>query len=203
MGIGGIAVALGLQSTLSNLFSGMYVLSAGQIKPGDYIRLNSGEEGYVVDVGWGNTTIRMLSNNLIIIPNSKVVSSIVTNFNLPKKDMAVLVDVGVSYDSDLEKVERVTVETARDVMKTVDGGVPDFEPFIRYHTFDSSSINFTVILRGNRYVDQYLIKHDFIKRLHKKYKEEGIEIPYPITTVYLKNGINSLDVDKQNLSGGA
>jgi len=64
--------------------------------------------------------------------------------------------------------------------------VPNFEPFIRYHTFGDFSINFTVILRAQTYVDRYLVTHEFIKRLHKRYKEEGIEIPFPIRTVYLK-----------------
>jgi small-conductance mechanosensitive channel len=100
--------------------------------------------------------------------------------------MAVLVQVGVSYASDLPKVERVTIEVGREIMREVQGGVPTFEPFIRYHTFESSSINFSVILRGQEYTDQYLIKHEFVKRLQKRYHEEGIEIPFPIRTVFLK-----------------
>ena len=97
--------------------------------------------------------------------------------------MAVLVQVGVHYDSDLEKVEKVTIEVAKEVMREVKGGVPEFEPFIRYHTFGDFSINFTVILRAKEYTDQYLVKHEFIKRLHKRYKEEGIVIPYPIRAI--------------------
>ena len=64
-----------------------------------------------------------------------------------------------------------------------DGGVPAFEPFIRYHTFADSSINFTVILRGKEFVDQYLIKHEFVKRLHRRFNDEGIVIPFPIRTI--------------------
>ena len=88
--------------------------------------------------------------------------------------MAVLVQVGVHYDSDLKKVQRVTCEVAKEIMKDVSGGVPAFEPFIRYHTFADFSINFTVILRAQEFVDQYLIKHEFIQRLHERYKQEGI-----------------------------
>jgi len=72
-------------------------------------------------------------------------------------------------------------------MKTIDGGITEFEPFIRYHTFDDSSINFTVILRVREFVNQYLVKHEFIKRLHRRYNQEGIEIPFPIRTVYLND----------------
>jgi small-conductance mechanosensitive channel len=188
LGVGGLAVALALQGTLSNLFSGLQILISRQLKPGDYVKLDSGEEGYVVDITWRNTTIRALPNNMIVIPNSKLASTtIITNFYLPEQEMAVLIDVGISYDSDLEKVEKATIETAKEVMKEVKGGVPEFEPFIRYHTFADFSINFTVILRAKEYVDQYLIKHEFIKRLHKRYQQEDIEIPFPIRTVYIKD----------------
>ncbi len=186
LGIGGIAVALALQDTLSNIFSGMYILSVKQIRPGDYIKMNTGEEGYVEDIGWRNTTVRMLSNNLIIVPNSKLASSIVVNYHLPVPEMSVVIQVGVSYESDLEKVERVTIEVAKSIQEEVIGGIKGFQPFIRYHTFGEFSIKFSVILRVKEFTDQYLIKHEFLKRLHKRYKEEGIIIPYPVTTVYLK-----------------
>lgn len=186
LGVGGLAVALALQDTLSNLFSGIQIIASRQVKPGDYVKLDSGEEGYVVDITWRNTTIRALPNNLIIVPNSRLANALITNYYMPDKELAVLVNLGVSYGSDLEKVERVTIEVAREVMKTVPGGVPEFEPFIRYHTFGDFSINFTVIMRSKEFTDQYLIKHEFIKRLHERYKKEGIEIPFPIRTIYTK-----------------
>jgi len=187
LGVGGLAVALALQDTLSNFFSGIHILLTRQVKVGDYVRLETGEEGYVIDITWRNTTIRALPNNIIIVPNSKLASAVIVNYYLPQREMAVLVQVGVSYDSDLEKVERVTVDVAKEVMREVEGGVPEFEPFIRYHTFADFSINFTVILRAREFVGQYLIKHEFIKRLHKRYQQEGIEIPFPIRTVYMKD----------------
>ncbi|MFQ3675426.1 MAG: mechanosensitive ion channel family protein [Endomicrobiia bacterium] len=186
LGVGGLAVALALQPTLTNLFSGLHIILSRQIRTGDYIKLNSGEEGFVVDITWKNTTIRALPNNLIIIPNSTLASAIIINYDLPETEMSVIVQVGVSYASDLEKVEKVTIEVAREVLKTVTGGVSTFEPFIRYHTFSDFSINFSVILRAKQFVDQYLIKHEFIKKLHQRYKQENIEIPFPIRTVYTK-----------------
>lgn len=190
LGVGGLAVALALQETLSNLFSGLHIILSRQVRKGDYVRLDSGEEGYVVDITWRNTAIRTLPNNIVVVPNFKLASVIVTNFYLPETQMAVLVQVGVSYDSDLEHVERVTIEVAKEVLSAVVGGVADFDPFIRYHTFSDFSINFTVILRAREFVDQYLLKHEFIKRLHKRYREEGIEIPYPIRTIYTRNGLS-------------
>ena len=186
LGVGGLAAALALQPTLANLFSGLQIIVAKQLNPGDYVKLDSGEEGYVTDVTWRNTTIRALPNNMIIVPNSRMASGIITNYYQPQQETSVLIQVGVSYDSDLKKVEKVTIEIGKEVMKEVEGGVPDFEPLIRYHTFDDSSINFTVVLRTKEYVGQYLIKHEFIKRLHERYDKEGINIPFPIRTVLME-----------------
>ncbi|MCG2705549.1 MAG: mechanosensitive ion channel family protein [Candidatus Omnitrophica bacterium] len=183
LGIGGLAVALALQDTLSNLFAGFHIILTRQIRVGDYLKLDSGEEGYVTDINWRTTKIRMLPNNIVLVPNEKLSKSIVTNFCLPEKDMAVLVNLGVHYDSDLKKVEKVTCKVAKEVMKEVKGGVPEFDPFIRYHTFDDFSINFTVILRAKEFVDQYLVKHEFVKRLHEEYAKESINIPYPIRAI--------------------
>lgn len=185
LGVGGLAVALALQDTLSNLFSGLQIIASKQIRPGDYVELDSGEKGYVTDITWKNTTIRALPNNMVIVPNSKLSSTIITNYYQPEKVMSVLVKVGVSYESDLTKVEKVTIEVAKEIQKEVEGGVPEFEPFIRYHTFDDFSINFTVIMRVQEFIKQYILKHEFVKRLHERYKKEGIVIPFPIRTVYM------------------
>jgi small-conductance mechanosensitive channel len=183
LGVGGLAVALALQEPLANFFAGLFITLAGQIRVGDYVKLDSGQEGYVVDFSWRSTRLRMLANNLVVVPNAKLAQSIVVNHHLPSQDLAVLVEVGVDYASDLRQIERVATEVGRDVMAEVPGGVPDFEPFIRYHTFADSSINFTVILRAKEFVDQYLIKHEFVKRLHTRFNDEGIVIPFPIRTI--------------------
>jgi small-conductance mechanosensitive channel len=183
LGIGGLAVALALQEPLANFFAGLFITLAGQIRIGDYVKLDSGQEGYVVDFSWRSTRLRMLANNLVIVPNAKLAQAVVVNYHLPSQDLAVLVEVGVDYGSDLQHVERVVTEVGREIMVQVTGGVPVFEPFVRYHTFADSSINFTVILRGREFVDQYLIKHEFIKRLQARFEQEGISIPFPIRTL--------------------
>jgi small-conductance mechanosensitive channel len=186
MGLGGLAVALALQDTLANLFSGIFIIASKQVKPGDWVELDSGQKGYVADVTWRNTTIKELPNNMVIVPNSKLASTTITNYHQPVQEMALRIEVGVSYESNLGKVEQVTVDVAREVMRTVEGGIPEFEPLIRYHTFDDFSINFTVILRVKEYVDKFLVRHEFVKRLHERYGHEGIEIPFPIRTVHMK-----------------
>jgi len=185
LGIGGLAVALALQDTLANMFAGFYIVLARQIKIGDYVKLDSGNEGYVSDITWRTTKIKMLSNNEILIPNSKLGQAIIINYHLPDKELAVLVDVGVHYDSDLKKVESVTLDVARQVLKTVNGAVSNFEPVIRYNKFADFSINFVVVLRAREFVDQYLIKHEFIKALHARYQQEKIVFPYPVTAINL------------------
>jgi small-conductance mechanosensitive channel len=199
LGVGGLAVALALQEPLANFFAGLFMTLAGQIRVGDYVKLDSGEEGYVVDFSWRSTRLRMLANNLVIVPNAKLSQSIIVNHYLPTTDMAVLVEVGVDYASDLAHVERVVVEVGRDVMSDVNGGVPEFEPFVRYHTFGDSSINFTVILRAKTFVDQYLVKHEFVKRLHARFNREGIVIPFPIRTIDYRHEPEALPRE----SGGA
>ena len=183
LGVGGLAVALALQEPLANFFAGLFITLAGQIRVGDYLKLDSGQEGYVVDFSWRSTRLRMLANNLVIVPNSRLAQAIVVNHHLPAQDLAVLVQVGVDYASDLTHVERIVIDVGREVMQQIAGGVPEFEPFIRYHTFADSSINFTVILRGREFVDQYLLTHEFIKRLHARFDREGIVIPFPIRTI--------------------
>ncbi|MEW6554228.1 MAG: mechanosensitive ion channel domain-containing protein [Actinomycetota bacterium] len=183
LGIGGFAVALAFQDTLSNLFSGLHILASKLVKPGDFIQLDTGEEGYVEDVTWRNTTIKTLPNNMVVVPNSRLASAIITNFNQPRKEMSVLVEVGVDYSSCLEEVEEVTVEVAREVLREVPGGADRFQPFVRYHDFSEYRVEFTVILRVDEYVDQYLLKHEFIKRLHRRYRERGIVIPLPVRSI--------------------
>lgn len=187
LGIGGLAVALALQSTLSNLFSGLYLVMSRHVKTGDYVKLDSGEEGYVTDITWRNATIKELPGNIIVIPNSKLAEAIVKNYQLPIAEMNILIEVGVHYDSDLEHVEKVTNEVALIMQQTHPNGVKEFIPFTRFHTFADSSINFTVYMRVNDFYSHIEFQHEFIKNLHKRFNDEGIEIPYPIRNVYMRN----------------
>ncbi|HEX8733427.1 MAG TPA: mechanosensitive ion channel family protein [Ktedonobacterales bacterium] len=185
LGVAGLAASLALQATLTDLVSGMILLASRQIAIGDYVKLNTGEEGYVSDITWRTTTIRQLSNNLIIVPNSKVTSTSVTNFHAVSQTTSVSVDVSVSYGADLEQVERVTLEVAQDVMRTVQSGVPDYAPSVRFNTLGDYSIHFSVTMQAQEVTGQYLIKHEFIKRLRARYREEGIAVPYPTQLVRL------------------
>jgi small-conductance mechanosensitive channel len=187
LGIGGIAVALALQDTLGNLFAGVQIIVSNQVRQRDYIRLSSGEEGWVTDVKGRSTTIQTFPDgNLVNVPNAMLASSIVKNFSRPKRALWVTLEVGVSYDSDLEHVEAVALDVAKAVLAEADGGVQGEDPVVRFHTFGDSSINFDVRMMVREFESQGPIRHEFIKRLHRRFGEEGIEIPFPIRTVMMK-----------------
>lgn len=184
LGIGGLAVALALQDTLGNLFAGVQIILSRQVRQGDFVRLSTGEEGRVTDVKARNTTIQTAPDgNLLTVPNSVLATSIVKNFTLPKLDLWVTVNVGVAYGSDLDAVERVTLQVAREVLAGTDGGVPDEPPMMFYREFGASSIDFVVRMLVRDYQSQGAVRHEFIKRLHRRYADEGIEIPFPTRIV--------------------
>lgn len=186
-GIGGLAVALALQDTLSNLFAGIHILMEKPVRVGDFIKLETGQEGFVEDVGWRTTKVRMLPNNMVIIPNSKLSQSILTNYFLPEKRMSLSISIGVGYSSDPGKVERILVEEAQKGANDIPGLLADPEPFVRFIPgFGESSLDFTLICQVKEFIDQYLVQHELRKRIFKRFKEEGIEIPFPHRTVYLR-----------------
>ena len=187
LGVGGLAVALALQDTLSNLFAGFYVAVARQVRLNDYIKLNTGEEGYVTDITWRSTTIRTLSHNLIIIPNSKLAQAVVTNYYLPEKRLSIQVQVSVSYASDTDKVERVLMEEAVSAASEVTGLLGDPPPSVRFEPgFGDSSLGFTVGCQVEEFADQFRVRHELRKRILKRFQIEKIEMPFPTRTVYLR-----------------
>ena len=183
LGITSLAVALALQATLSNFFSGVQLVMDKPIRVGDFVELDSGEQGFVEKIGWRSTWIRMLPNNIVIMPNSRLSESKIINYFYPTRELSVPVDVGVHYDSDLEHVEKVTLEVAREILRSHEWGVEDYNTFVVFHTFDAYSINFTVMLRVEEYFQRFWVKSAFIKALHRRYAEEGIVIPYPISAL--------------------
>jgi small-conductance mechanosensitive channel len=178
LGVGGLAVALALQDTLANLFAGVHVLASKTIEPGDYIKLATGQEGYVVDINWRNTSIRTLSDNIEVIPNQRFSDTILTNYHRPAQDMSVLVYAKVHYEVDLDEVEQLLIRVGHEVMKDVQGGVADSNVLVRFDDFNDATVGFHVILRSSEFGDQFAIKHEFLKRLHRTLREEGIAPPY-------------------------
>lgn len=188
LGVGGLAVALALQDTLSNLFSGIHVLASRDVKPGDFIEIDSGEQGTVADISWRNTTMKNVNNQLIIVPNSKLSSAIVTNYNMSKRDVVVQLSVDVGYDSSLEKVEQVTMEIANALLKKFKAkkSSGNAEPTVRFTDFAESGITMLLTVRMKSGVNRFEFKHELIKQIHTRFTKEKIDLPYPTRTVYMK-----------------
>ena len=192
LGIGGLAVALAIQPTLSNLFAGTYTVTESRIGAGDYIEMDGGPSGWVEEVGWRTTKIRDFFNNLIIIPNSRLADSIVTNVQGPDPAVMSRVECGVSYESDLDQVAELAIEeTNRVLRENPEAADLEYEPIVRMREFGDSNINFIVIFRAQNFIGQFLLKDQVIRRIHKRFGEEGIEINYPVRRlVYPSDGVS-------------
>ena len=186
LGVGGIAVALALQDTLSNLFSGFYIAVARQIRLGDYIKLNTGEEGYVSDITWRSTAVLSLSNNMIIVPNSKLSQAIVTNYYLPGTRVSVSLQVAVRFDADVDHVERVLLQVAQAAAAEVPGMLADPAPSVSFDPgFGESSLGFTLGFSVGEFAKQYGVRHELRKRILRRFRQEDIQLPYPTRTVHV------------------
>ncbi len=186
LGVGGLAVALALQDTLSNLFAGFYVSISGFVHIGDYIKLNTGEEGYITDINWRCTIMRN-GNNLVVVPNSKLGQAIYTNYNLPDRRYDASVSFGVAYNSDVDRVQQILVAETFDAAKEVKGLLAEPVPSVLFNPGPGES---ALVFQVNFSVDQFgshvAIESELRKRLFKRLKAEGITMPFPTRTVYLE-----------------
>jgi small-conductance mechanosensitive channel len=188
LGVGGLAMALALQDTLSNLFAGVHIMAEQTIRVGDFIRLETGQEGYVEDISWRTTRIRMLPNNMVIVPNNKLSQSVLTNYHLPAREMVLQVPVGVGYGSDPDVVERVLIEEATKAASDMPGLLTEPAPIVRlFPGFGESSLNFTLLCHIREIGDQGSVLAELNLRILKRFRKEGIEFPFPTRTVHLKD----------------
>ncbi len=188
LGVGGLAVALALQDSLANLFAGMHLLADQPIRVGDYVRIADSIEGHVVDIGWRSTRVRMLQNTIVVVPNKRVAESVVVNYDMPEPRMSLEIPVKVSYASDPDTVERVLVEEAGRAAAEVPGLLAQPAPFARLIPgFGDSSLDFSLICQVASFVDQYVVQHELRKRILRRLRAEGIEMPYPTRVVELRS----------------
>ncbi|MCX8166626.1 MAG: mechanosensitive ion channel family protein [Candidatus Micrarchaeota archaeon] len=186
LGIAGLAIALAFQDTLGNFFAGLYISIDRPIREGDYVKLESGEEGNVYKIGWRSTMLRTIDNNIVVVPNSKLATTIVINYDKIEKELTLVIPTSVSYDSDLEKVEKVAKKTMQELIAKHDFFVKNYEPLIRFSSFGDSGINLNIIVRVIEFKYKFIATSETIKEIHKAFKKNGIEIPYPKREVYLK-----------------
>ena len=190
LGLGGLAVALALQPTLANLFAGSYVMTEGVIAPGDYIELASGISGYVVDVSWRSTRLRTWGNNLVVVPNSTFAETIITNYQRPVPAVNVYLTCGVSYDSDLFVVERVCREVMDELLDTDPNAVKEYGGWFGFESFGDSNINFWLFVQARNRLASFEIQSALMKNLHRRLRQEGIVINYPVRTLQFPDGLN-------------
>ena len=183
LGLGGLAVALAIQPTLSNLFAGTYVMTEGVVSPGDYIQLEGSVAGYVVDVGWRSTRIRTWTNNLVVIPNSKFADTIITNYDRPEPPVNVFLTSRVSYESDLEKIERVCHEVMNQVLDESPDGVKEYGAWFAFDGFGESNVDFWLFIQAKDRLSSFPLQSMLVRRVHQRFREEGIVINYPVRAV--------------------
>jgi small-conductance mechanosensitive channel len=191
LGVGSVAVALALQETLSNFFAGLYLLADRPVNPGDYVKLDGGQEGFVVRIGWRSTALRMLANNLVVIPNSTLAKAVITNYSMPAERMSYVLPVGVAYGTDPRRVEKILVEIAQQAASDqVEGLLAEPAPFARFIPgFGDSSLDFSLIVQVRQFTDQYAVQSELRKRIVERFHSEGIEFPFPTRTLVLDKSV--------------
>lgn len=191
LGVGSVAVALALQETLSNFFAGIYLLADRPLNPGDYIKMDSGQEGFVVHVGWRSTSLRTVPNNTVIVPNSTLAKAVITNYAMPEWRMSLAMQISVAYGTDPNHVERVLVEVAQEASRDgLEGLLSTPAPVARLIPgFGASSLDFSLIVQIRQFTDQYLIQSELRKRILERLDKEGIQMPFPTQTILLDKSV--------------
>ncbi|MBU0558422.1 MAG: mechanosensitive ion channel [Bacteroidetes bacterium] len=190
LGFLSVGIGFGLQNVTSNFIAGLILLFERPIKVGDRVSVGN-TEGDVENINIRSTTIRSLNNISIIVPNSDFISSLVINWSHGDEKIRVDLDVGVSYDSDLDLVLRVLKEVAlenTDILK-------EPEPEVHFREFGDSSWNLKLrvwILNPKRH---YYVRSDLNCAIVRKFREHNIEIPYPQRDLHLRSSNVKLSND--------
>jgi len=179
LGIAGLAVALAFQDMLANFFAGIYLTTNRPIKKGQFIKLDSGLEGYVDTVDWRNTKLKSPGGQMIIVPNIKVSQAVITNFHEPVKSYPFPVSFLVRPDSNLEKIEKIALEVAKDIVKSTPGADGKYPPLFRVNEINEYGVKVSIIVQVDEYSQQYLLKHELLKETLKRFRKENIAISCP------------------------
>ena len=184
LGVGSVAVALALQETLSNLFAGLYLLADRPVSPGDYIKLDSGQEGYVIQISWRSTRMRTQANNIVFVPNSTMAKAVITNYSVPELRVSVTIPVRAAYGTDPGQVEKLLLEVTREAAREgLEGLLLDPPPSVNLNPgFGESSLDFSLGLNVRRFEDQVPVQSELRKRILARFATQGIVVPFPTRT---------------------
>ncbi len=182
-GIVSIIIALAAKDTFANLFGGISLFLDKPFKIGDYIELDDKDRGEVVFIGARSTRIKTRDDILITIPNSIIANSKIVNESAPVRNFRVRVPVSISYDSDIDRVEQILIDLA----KQNENVLPDPVPRVRFRAFGDSSLNLELLCWAHEPAIRGLTIHELNKAIYKKFKDEGIQIPFNQLDVHFKN----------------
>lgn len=177
-----VGIGFGLQNITSNFISGLILLFERPIKIGDRVTVGD-TEGDVIEIRMRSTVIQTLNNIAIIVPNSELVSSQVVNWSHGDRKVRLGVKVGVSYQSDLDTVLRCLKEVATEHKETLD--TP--EPFVRLMEFGDSSWNMFLGAWIAGPENYYRILSDLNCEIVRKFRERGVEIPFPQRDLHIRS----------------
>jgi small-conductance mechanosensitive channel len=188
LGVGSLAVALALQDTLSNFFSGVTILVGKPVRPGDFIRVDPSYEGFVESIGWRTTQLRTLSNNLVVIPNATFSKAIITNYSLPTPNVSSSVRVDVSPDEDLDRVEDALVDEARRALDIPEISQSPAPSVALSPGFVDGVAAFSVYFQVRSFGDQGTVQHALRKRIATRFKKDGITIATARAAILKRDG---------------
>lgn len=191
-GVAGIIVALAAKDVLGNFFGGISVFLDRPFRPGDYIVLNSGERGKVVDIGLRSTRILTRDDVLISVPNSVIVSTKIVNESAPDRKLRVRIKVSVSYSSDVDQVEETLLEVARANPLVLS----EPQPRVRFRAFGDSSLDFELLCWTAQPKDKGRLIHELNSAIFKEFNRAGIVFPFPQRDIYVHQ-ISGNAVDEQ------
>lgn len=181
MGIAGLALALAAQNLLSNVFGGMTITLDQLYKVGDRVEFG-GVYGDIYEIKPRYTKIKTLDNMIITIPNSKVINDNIVNYAAPDTTVRVKIPIGVAYGTDPEKVDKIMLEIADNTPKVLK--MP--KPLVRFTQYAESSQNFELLVWIDHYDERHRVLDRIFRDMFKRFKEEGIEIPFNQMDVHLK-----------------
>lgn len=170
LGLGGLAVALALNDTLSNLFAGVQMIAARQIRVGDYVKFEFAE-GEVTDIQWHNTTIRSLQNTLIVIPNSKINTAPFTNYSMCVSDLIVAVDATVPWKSTSADLEKLATKAACDAVEEAAGKLQSENCHAAITAINETNVQLTAYLSIGHVDNRGKAISSYLSRLHDAVNE--------------------------------
>jgi small-conductance mechanosensitive channel len=182
LGIGGLALSLAAQDTLSDAIAGFTILLDQPFLVGHRIEISDlGTWGDVVEIGTRTTRIRTRDNRLVIIPNSIIAKSQVVNYTYPDPRYRVQIDIGIGYGMDIEKTRQIIIDT----VSHLDGILKDKPVDALYNDMGDSAMMFRVRWWIGSYEDKRRIYDRVNTALQLALDEAGIEMPFPIQQINL------------------